>query len=381
MSARTDVDLEGLATRIAALPGAEHVRSAATEAGIDAYLVGGSVRDALLGRARADLDVVVAGDHLAVAAGLGGEVRVHDRFKTATVSLADGGVVDVAMARTESYERPGVLPQVRPAGLEDDLARRDFTVNAMAVPLSGRQFELIDPHGGVFDLAGRTLRVLHGRSFVDDPTRALRAVRYTTRYELALERRTDELLRAAELRTVSAERVEAELRKLATEPDPVLGLSVLIEWGLGRADPKLAGRALRVLARELWRGIAEPAEVLLEAGRVRAGRFRAGEAHRRARELATVQPLHPSEGVGAARGRRGVELVIARALGATWLDDYVREWRHVRLAISGHDLLEAGVPQGPPIGRGLAAALRAKLDGDAEGPEAELETALRAAGV
>jgi tRNA nucleotidyltransferase (CCA-adding enzyme) len=155
----------------------------------------------------------------------------------------------------------------------------------------------------------------------------------------------------------------------------------MIEWGIGRADPKLAGRALRVIGRELWLGVAEPAEVLLEAGQVRAGRFRAREAHQRARELATVRPLHPSEGVAAARGRRGVELVIARALGAAWLDDYIREWRHVRLAISGHDLLDAGVEEGPDIGRGLAAALRAKLDGDVDGRDAELETALRAASV
>ncbi len=380
MAARSELDLEGLGARIAALPGAERVRAAAAAAGLDAYLVGGSVRDALLGRERADLDVVVAGgDHLALAAALEGEVRVHDRFGTATISLP-GADVDVAMARAESYARPGALPEVRPADLREDLARRDFTVNAMAVPLGGRPFELIDPHGGVFDLAGRTLRLLHERSFADDPTRALRAARYATRYALALEERTDRLLRAADLRTVSAERTEAELRKLAREPDPVLGLSVLIEWGIGRSDPKLAGRALRVVARELWRGVAEPADVLLEAGQVRAGRFRAREAHRRARELATVRPLHPSEGVAAARGRRGVELVIARALGAAWLDDYVREWRHVRLGISGHDLLEAGVSEGPAIGRGLAAALRGKLDGDLDGRDAELATALRAAG-
>ena len=374
---RTEIDLEGLAARIAALPGAERLRAAAEAADADAYLVGGSVRDALLGRPRADLDVTVVGDHLALGRALGGELRLHDRFGTATVTLPEAEV-DIARARAETYPAPGALPEVRPAELADDLARRDFTVNAMAVPVRG-PFELIDPHGGVFDLASRTLRVLHDRSFVDDPTRALRAVRYVTRYALALEGRTGELLRAADLRTVSAERVEAELRKLAAERQPVLGLSLLIEWGIGNADTKLAAAAMRVIGRKLWSGVAEPAEVLLEAGRVRAGRLRAGRAYRRARELASVHPAYPSEGVAAARGRRGVELVIARALGAEWLDDYIRDWRHVRLAISGHDLLRAGVPEGPAVGRGLAAALRAKLDGDVAGREGELEAALRAA--
>ena len=121
---------------------------------IAAYLVGGAVRDLLLGRDRADIDVAVEGEVAELARRLGGEVRAHERFATATVRV-DGLEVDLAATRSETYARPGALPEVRPASLAADLARRDFTVNAMAVPLAGDP-ELIDPHGGLEDLrAGR----------------------------------------------------------------------------------------------------------------------------------------------------------------------------------------------------------------------------------
>src|SRR3954470_610477 len=162
-----DIEPERIAERLTALPGLDRVREAA--AGTSVYLVGGAVRDLLLGRERADLDLVVEGDAAALGRRLGGEIRTHERFATATVDL-DGGELDLATSRSESYPRPGALPEVRPAPLSDDLARRDFTVNAMALPIIGEP-DLIDPHGGLADLQMGTLRVLHERSFVDDPTR------------------------------------------------------------------------------------------------------------------------------------------------------------------------------------------------------------------
>jgi len=337
------------------------------------YLVGGAVRDLLRGEPRADIDLVVVGEPEAVARRLGAEqVASHERFGTAALEL-DGHRVDIARARTEAYPRPGALPVVRPAAaIEPDLARRDFTVNAMAVPLAGEP-RLIDPHGGRADLAAGLLRVLHPRSFVDDPTRALRAARYAARFGLRLEPGTERLLRAADLGTVSAERRRAELLRLAGEASASEGFRLLAEWGLAELRPggvELARRVGELLEREPWRGEADRAATVLAAALGPEG----GEA-----ELARARPSRPSEGWRLARGRDGTELALARALGAEWLDEYLREWRGVRLQIDGSDLLAAGVPEGPAVGRGLAEALRLRLDGEVEGREEELAAALRAA--
>jgi tRNA nucleotidyltransferase (CCA-adding enzyme) len=238
---------------------------------------------------------------------------------------------------------------------------------------------LLDPHGGLADLAAGLLRVLHEGSFVDDPTRALRAARYAARLALLLEPRTEELLRATDLDTVSAERAEAELRRLAGEPDPPAALGLLVDWGLVEADLELAKAALAVLDEGRWSRIADRAATFLAAAGAKAGRYRAPAAIDRARELASLPPAAPSELTAHARGRSGVELAIARALGADWLDRYVAEWRDVRLEIGGADLLAAGVPAGPAVGRGLASALAARLDGQVGNRDEELAVALEAA--
>jgi tRNA nucleotidyltransferase (CCA-adding enzyme) len=337
------------------------------------YVVGGAVRDQLLGRARADLDVVVVGDAAALARALGAtEVVEHERFATAKVELA-GHPVDIATARTETYPEPGALPVVAPAGeIEADLARRDFTVNAMAMPVSGEAM-LVDPHGGREDLEGGLLRVLHPRSFEDDPTRAIRAARYASRFGLALEPETDALIRRAHLGSVSADRRTAELARLAAEPNAPRGFELLAGWGLlalrdGGAE--LARTVGELLESEPWAGEVEPVAAVLAAALGPAG----GEA-----ELAMARPGRPSEAVELARGRDPVELVVARAMGADWLDRYMAEWRDVSLEIDGADLIAAGVGEGPALGRGLEAALRKRLDGEVHGREQELAAALEAA--
>ncbi len=277
-------------------------------------------------------------------------------------------LVDLATARRESYPRPGALPEVERAPLADDLARRDFTVNAMALSLQGPA-RLIDPHGGLADLEARLLRVLHSGSFSDDPTRALRAARYAARLGLSLEPATAALLAEADLDTVSAERVEAELRRQAAEDDPAPGFELMAEWGLIELDAEavaLVARLSRLFAAEPWSEAADRSEAILA---VAQGRLRGPRA------LAAADPQRPSEAVEAAHGHSGEDLVVARALGAAWLDRYVAEWRDVRLEIGGEDLLAAGVERGPAIGRGLAAALRAKLDGEVSGPADELRVA------
>jgi tRNA nucleotidyltransferase (CCA-adding enzyme) len=366
-----EIDLDGLASRIEALPGFDAARAASGRAGVEALLVGGAVRDTLLGRSTANLDLVVLGDPGPLVEELGRDARVHDRFGTATVATA-AGPIDVARARAESYERPGALPTVTPAGLEEDLARRDFTVNAIAVALADPG-EPIDPHHGLEDLAAGLLRVLHERSFVDDPTRALRAARYAARLGLKLEETTAQLIRETDLGTVSEDRVEAELRRLADERSPRLGFELLDGWGLfeladGAAD--LIDAVAALVSEPRWRITVGRADAILAAVH---GPPPAAVA------LSQLEPRSPSAAVEAARGRSPVELALGRALGAEWLDDYLESWRGVRLEISGADLLEAGVPEGPAIGRGLTEALRAKLDGEVDGYDDELRLALHAA--
>jgi len=364
------IEPERIAERLSALPGLDRVVEAAGETPV--YLVGGAVRDLLLGRERTDLDIAVEGDAAALGRRLGGEIRTHARFATATAHV-DDVELDLATTRSETYPAPGALPAVRPAPLSEDLARRDFTVNAMALSLAGEP-ELIDPHGGVRDLEGATLRVLHDRSFADDPTRALRAARYAARYGFTLEAGTETLLRDADLDTVSRDRVEAELRKLAREPRSRRGFELLDDWGLielDRRSAELIDAVDGVVASEPWAGVVDRDKAVLAAA--------LGRGLDAARELASAQPASPSGAVELARGHDGVALALARALGADWIDRYVSEWRKVRLSIDGDDLLAAGIPEGAALGRGLAAAMRARLDGETSGAEDELRIALDAA--
>jgi tRNA nucleotidyltransferase (CCA-adding enzyme) len=402
-------DTDEILERLAALPAATPLLERLGDlSGV--YLVGGAVRDLLLGGSPVDLDLVVDGELGEVTARLGTPNRSHDRFDTGTLVL-DGFSYDLARARRETYAHPGALPTVAPAPIDDDLERRDFTVNALAVGLGGttRGRLLAAPHG-LEDVDARRLRVLHDASFIDDPTRLLRLARYAARLGFAIEAHTRELAEAAVVRratdTVSGSRLGAELRLLAAEPDPIRALRALADLGLDEllapgfgirddTDAETAARALALLPRDGDRGavalavatrrldpraraelldrLAFPAaqrDVILAA----AGRAPAlGEA------LRTAQA--PSQ-IAAAVGRAPAELVaLAGARGAEpqarrWLE----ELRHVRLEIDGQDLLDAGMQPGPEVGAGLARALGAKLDGRGSGREAELAEALRTPG-
>jgi tRNA nucleotidyltransferase (CCA-adding enzyme) len=395
-----------LLERVRALPAARPLLSRMPgHSGV--YLVGGSVRDLLLGGTPYDLDVVVEGDAAKFAASLGGALTVHDRFGTSTVRL-DGFDYDIARSRRETYAHPGALPDVEPAPLAEDLLRRDFTVNALAIALAGDGAgELHAAPRGLEDLDARRLRVLHDRSFVDDPTRLFRLVRYASRLGFEIEPHTRALTReaieAGALATVSGPRIGAEVRLLARERDPVraflavrdLGLDAALHPGFGLAEDTLVRLALDLLPDD-----ARPDRLVLAAasrGIPCAGllalldslSFEAEDrdaivaAASRAEELATALAAAeaPSEIAAAAAGAPLEQVALAGALGA---ERQAREWfehlRHVRLSIDGRDLLAAGVPEGPAIGRGLRAALAAKLDARASGREQELAEALKAAG-
>lgn len=199
----------------------------AAAAGWRTAVVGGFVRDLLLGIISQDIDIVVEGDAIAcarlLAVRLDGAVAKTSRFGTA-VLMVGGQRIDLAMARTERYPRPGALPEVSPGTLEDDLWRRDFTINAMAVEISPGAFgALLDPTGGGRDLAARVIRILHAASFRDDPTRLLRALRLAHRLGFTLEGTTAEAFAAAVRGrywpTVGAHRLSRELRLIFAEPD------------------------------------------------------------------------------------------------------------------------------------------------------------------
>jgi tRNA nucleotidyltransferase (CCA-adding enzyme) len=393
--------------RLTGLPGGPELLAQARRRE-DVALVGGAVRDILLGHWPRELDVTVQRDAAGLASELAASVSpseraygeavepvLHERFGTASVAWRYGRI-DIAERRAESYPAPGALPEVRPGSFEEDLRRRDFTINAIALPLHGAENEgLVSVQGALDDLRAGRLRVLHERSFLDDPTRILRMARYAARLSFEIEPGTRELaaqaLAGGALETVSGERISSELWLAAREPDGGAAMAALEDLGVLAAlglhfDRALAGEAEALLPTDGARDVMLIALALVEAdeealerlaltselaGRVR---FRGdpSEAALSAAELYAALDPYPLEAAaiaGALAARR------SPADGAQ-----VREWletqRHVRLEIDGHDLIAAGVPEGPEVGARLAAALASKRDGGASGREQELRAAL-----
>jgi tRNA nucleotidyltransferase (CCA-adding enzyme) len=373
------------------------------------YLVGGAVRDRLRGARPADLDLVVEGDAreaaATVAERLGGEVVDWERFGTAEVRAPSLPLsVNFATARRETYPEPGALPEVEPASIEEDLARRDFTVNAIALTLPGET--LLDPHGGRADLEAGIIRVLHDGSFVDDPTRLLRALRYEARLGAKLDEHTEKLAREAiearALDTVSGKRIRDELLDLLCEAEAPRALERMRELKLDcalhpawRVLPERAAsamlacgetgadRALAVLAT-LMVSDAEALHPLLdrlaltrherdtvaraaEIGGRLAHRLSPGMPASRIHDLLHCEPLE-SLAVALAWGAPGEPIL-----------RYLSDLRGARLEVSGDDLIAAGVPQSPALGIALRETLRRKLDGEVSGRDAELALALELA--
>ncbi len=376
----------------------------------DAYLVGGAVRDVLLGETSVDLDIAVEGDAAALAERLAdrleGELVVHDRFSTATVRARDL-VVDIATTRTETYPEPGALPVVQRASIADDLARRDFTVNAMAAALHepdpGR---LVDPHGGRSDLAAGVIRVLHDGSFADDATRLLRAARYAARLGFALEPATERLARAAAasgaVDSVSGPRIRDELLDLLGEHEAPDALALLRDLGIDRAldpalraDPELVAAA-KLGSSETWAdpvlaGLAalcvgapddlapfverlgleaSARDAVLRAARVAPSLVAGLRADMQPSELYELLSEEPPEALALALGLGAPGEPVLRF--ASSLGD-------MRLEIDGDDLLAAGIAEGPAIGAALRLVLGRVLDGELDGRDEQLDAAIDAA--
>jgi tRNA nucleotidyltransferase (CCA-adding enzyme) len=405
---------EELMARVRALPAMKPLLEVA--AGLDQhlYLVGGAVRDLLRGRVPVDIDVGFEGPLTTLLERLPSEGTLHAQFETATITVGRTRY-DIARTRSESYPRPGALPQVQPADIASDLRRRDFTANAIAFELSSG--ELIAAEGALDDLRDGRLEVLHDRSFFDDPTRLFRLVRYTARLGFVIGERTARLARQAieadVLASVSGPRIGNELRLLATEADPVAGFTELAKLegdqtmlgGFGFSDRNLpsapqaraavvAEKALQLLPADGRRDLVVLAICAIDlpaaelAGLLDELAFPAYERERiiaaATRSSALADRLRgsarPSQIAIAVGGAAVEEVAVAAALGA---EQQGRQWleqlRQKQPAIGGDDLTAAGIAPGPAIGAGLRAARLAMLDGIAQDRTTQLQIALQAA--
>ena len=370
-----------------------------------AYLVGGPVRDLVLGRPHTDLDIAVVGDGprfaASLAAAAGGDVAAESEFATAKVRVGER-VIDVATARRETYAAPAALPEVEPTGIDEDLARRDFTANAMAIALTPADWgTLIDNHGGMGDASMRRLRVLHDRSFVDDPTRILRALRYEARLGFTVEPHTLELMArdALYLGRLSPARTRAEIKRILEEPACHEILRRAEERGaLAGIDPAMRVSAAALAAMERMAARDESGGLLLLLALI-ASALTETEADALVRRLAP--PRDWIDVLTNAPRFRGVATVLEnedvtrsevvellspfplpvveaqreltpRTRRFDRIRDYLDTLRHVRPVCSGDDLLAAGVPQGPLVGRLLDELRRARLDSAVHSKEEEL---------
>jgi tRNA nucleotidyltransferase (CCA-adding enzyme) len=386
---------------------------------VRAYAVGGFVRDLLLGVRDEDLDLSIEGDGVAfarqLAAATAGICKAPSAFGTAVVIAGDGHKIDVATARRETYKQPAALPTVEPGSIRDDLYRRDFSINTMALVLNGPQaFTLLDWFGGHADLDEGVIRVLHNRSFRDDPTRIFRAIRLAQRFGFTLHRHTLLLLqRAADkgwIELLSGARLWREFRLMLEGESPVACLRRLDELGilphidadlrlsplqlelltrvaaarveLAETHADVLGRAWPVYLAALCYGFEAPVIRRISARLVLSPRLTqeliAGlsAAGRACDRLLQGSHTRPSEVVAVLRTLPPELLPLLLALCPgdevrQQVEHYLTTWRHIRAELTGDDLKRLGVPQGRHLGQLLTRLLAAKLDGEVTSREAE----------
>ena len=373
------------------------------------FLVGGIVRDMLIGRRTTDLDLSLLGgtprSTSDLAGQLGGEVVAHSQFGTSRVKVGDI-FVDLAMARQESYAHPGALPHVAPGSIDEDLARRDFTVNAMAISLvPGSWGDLIDPFDGRGDIQRGLVKVLHPRSFEDDATRILRAIRYQQRLQLQFEGETERLIgqSLSFLDAISGDRIRHELQRILREDraasmlamaqelavlpaiypplnldgfplgrlqevqvEPTIENDLLFLAALASSIPteKLPGFADRLTMDARW------ARVVKDVGSIQDVRATLMTTDlKRSRLHEALRHLDPT-------AVKGFALVTKEARVAEHLRLYDRELQSEKPILNGDDLIELGVPKGPMVGKLLNGILSARLDGLAATREDEVDYVL-----
>jgi tRNA nucleotidyltransferase (CCA-adding enzyme) len=376
------------------------------------YIVGGFVRDLLLGRPGVDFDLVVVGDVIGLvrtlAAIQGGRVTVHSKFKTAQWFPPPGeglpGFVDFITARAEIYKHPAALPTVKPGTLIDDLRRRDFTINALAIRLDGLHYgELSDELGGLEDLEAGILRTLHSQSFQDDPTRIFRMVRYEVRYGFNIAPETLALIPGGlqQINRLSAERVRHELDLILEEENAASILKRLeklgilesvhpaLEWnqviqkrfekGLIAEQDLSHSPSHRTLAWALWL-MDVPSSGLVGVDK----RLHFDSALRDILQAASTLVVQagsltgkkPSQSVAALdkiplKAVQAVTLGLPAGASQQVLRNYLESWRAIKPKTTGHDLKKRGLPPGPEYKTLLRKLRAAWLDGEIKTPEQE----------
>lgn len=386
--------------------------------GFCVFVVGGFVRDLILGVENLDIDLVVEGDGLAFARSLAeflcGKVKIHEKFGTAMVILPDKFRIDVATARTEYYEYPAALPKVEVSSLKQDLYRRDFTINAMAVTLSEKNFGcLVDYFGGRRDLEEGIIRVLYNLSFVEDPTRILRAVRFEQRYNFRIESQTLVLaknaIKANMLSKLSADRVREELKHILGENSPigaVLRMKELNIWRFILPQATIDEETVEILknipaAIDYFKDMHVDRVnnwIIYLSALVRFTGCQVADVNERLRmtkeeqrilseilcysgeiveQLSCQIPMKMSE-IAAVLRRISVEAYTYILAGSTHmaakerLKNYLARSRHNKLQINGEDIKKLGFPPGPNFKDALDAVRDARLDGLVRTKEEEI---------
>jgi len=377
-----------------------HISTQAASLDMPHYLVGGVVRDLLLGKPVHDLDVIVEGNAILLGERLirkyGGRLTRHPQFLTAIWQI-ESDSIDLITARAETYSQPGALPRVQPAAIADDLRRRDFTINALALQLDGGRFSaLLDPLHGREDLAQGIIRALHPRSFIDDPTRIFRAVRYERRYGFQLEEQTLALINVESLQTLaelSGERIRHELDLILAEENAALMLARLYELNVLRVlnlpDPQnIFSHPIEVSLAEfetpqkqltlrylLWLANLAGQESSAIAQRLDFNSERCAALaalHQIQQELPRLQNSRPSAWTFF------LEKFPPLAVCALWLingqielKNFLTQWRYIKPVMTGGDLKARGVMPGPRYKQILARVRAAWLDGEINNAEEE----------
>jgi len=378
------------------------VAGEATRRGLTLYAVGGLPRDLLLHRATRDLDLVLQSDAIpfarALARALGGRVTAHPAFHTATwflpPNLAPASIpyIDLISARSEAYSHPAALPTVTLGDLQDDLLRRDFTINALAIRLDGENFgELLDSFNGRMDIEKKSIRVLHPRSFIDDPTRIFRALRYSARYKFNLARDTASLLSNAlkYVNKLSPERLRHELDLIFEEDNSAeilshivdLSLFAVIKPALPSFDPARSRLLKKTppesfnlisdrvsLGYHLWLIDSEDALLVKIASRLSLTADLTKSLRAAARlkgdlpSLAGSKPSIWTERLDQVppSGIYAVHLVTRKPA----LYKYLAEWRHIKATVTGEELIARGLTPGPEFKRILSRLRAAWIDGE-----------------
>jgi tRNA nucleotidyltransferase (CCA-adding enzyme) len=382
----------------------------ATQRQLPLYIVGGSVRDLVLGRSLNDFDLILEGDAIILARALaskhGGGVTAHTKFGTAKWFLPKNlrpdiephDAIDLVSARSETYKHPGALPTVKFGSIEDDLRRRDFTINALALRLDGSHFgELRDDLNGMEDLKNKIIRGLHPRSFIDDPTRMYRAVRYEGRYSFKIAEDTLALIPEARgyVENLSAQRIRHELDLILDESNAVSMLKRLDELDLlvpihpslanfGQSnlatlrsdDPALRNRNSRWL---LWLMHLPEQEIeflnkrlhftadllkILRSASVLNANLNAVIGLKPSRVVETLESysIKAIEVVSSAVQDQEIKNILTK---------YLIEWWYVKPKSTGHDLKKRGVPPGPKYNEILRRLRAAWLDGEVKTEEEE----------